>query len=233
MLQLAACKMTNHTEIPSAAGESNLPSAAGEQRIASARGAGGIGSISYYDLSDVIPIDESTVFASTYEEATEMMKTQGVVAYYPVKPTNTCELDLFHKNLAGMASLMTRMKEKQPKGNRGKDRHCLNNFSDSLFTEESYELLRELLRPGRFTLHLMEELFPGSSCDTGIGDYVEAQSTEWQCGDKMAPGLAPKRTCYMRLDTHRRHRRQECSDDDRLWEYCDQMHRTQGAGGHA
>ena len=84
MLQLVACKMTDSNEIPSASGESNLPSAAGEQRIASARGAGGIGSICYYDLSDVIPIEESTVFARTYEEAKEMMKTQGVVAYYPV-----------------------------------------------------------------------------------------------------------------------------------------------------
>ena len=159
--------------------DSQLPSAAG------ASGAGGIGSSGFYDLSDVIPIVKSTVFARTYEEAKRMMKTQGVVAFYPVKSTNTCELELFHKNLAGMASLMTRLKEKQPKGNRGKDRHCLNNFSNSLFEEESYELLREVLRPGRTTLHLLEELFPGSSYDTGIGDLVEAQApsgnaaTQW------------------------------------------------------
>ena len=144
--------------------------------IASASGAGGRGSSGFYDLCDVVSIVNSTVFATNYEEAKRMLKTQGVVAFYPVKSTDTCELELFHKNLAGMAILMTRLKEKHPEGNRGKDRHCLNNFSDSLFTEESYELLRELLRPGRFTLHLMEELFPGSSYDTGIGDYVEAQA---------------------------------------------------------
>ena len=50
---------------------------------------------------------------------------------------------------------MTRMKEQQPERNRGKARHCLNNFQDSLFAEV---------------------LFPGSSYDTGIGDLVEAQA---------------------------------------------------------
>jgi hypothetical protein len=156
--------MTNH----------NIPS--GETRIAPASGAGGIGSSVVYDLADVTPIEKSALFATTFEEAKIIMKNQGVVAYYPIDCTNTFELEQFHTNLAGMAGLMTRLTDKKSKGNRGKDRHCLNDFSDSLFKEESYELLREVLRPGRCTLHLLEELFPGSSYDTGIGDYVKAKA---------------------------------------------------------
>ena len=163
--------MTNH----------NLPSAA--DAITSASGASAIRGSGDYDLSDIIPIEESPVFARTYDEAKEIMQKYGVVAYYPVQSTNRCELRLLHQHLAGMAGLMTRLKEKNPKGNRGKDRHCLNDFNDSLFKDESYELLRELLRPGRYTLHLIEELFPGSSYDTGVGDYVE----------KEAPGFSATR----------------------------------------
>ena len=160
--------------------------------IASANGVGRGGS-GFYDLCDVVSIEKSTVMARTYEEAKRMLKTHGVVAFYPVSSANTHELELYHKNLANMAILMTRLKmtvlkekkEKKQEGNRGKDRHCLNSFQSSLFEEESYELLREILRPGRTTLHLLQELFPGSSYDTGIGDLVEAQApsgnaaTQW------------------------------------------------------
>jgi len=156
--------MTNH----------NLPSAA--DAITSASGASAIRGSGDYDLSDIIPIEESPLFARTYDEAKEIMKKYGVVAYYPVQSTNRCELRLFHQHLAGMAGLMTRLKEKNPKGNRAQNRNCLNDFNDSLFKDESYELLRELLRPGRYTVHLIEELFPGSSYDTGVGDYVEKEA---------------------------------------------------------
>ena len=140
----------------------------------------------YYDLGDVNSIEDSQVFAKDYGQAKENLHTLGVVAYYPVKSTNTVELDLYHNNLDGMARLMTRMKEQLPdSGNRGKARHCLNSFNDSLFDDDSYELLHQLLRPGRMALHLLEELYPGSSYDTGIGDLVEAHApsgnaaTQW------------------------------------------------------
>ena len=99
--------MTNH----------NLPSAA--DAITSASGASAIRGSGDYDLCDIIPIEESPLFARTYDEAKEIMQKYGVVAYYPVQSTNRCELRLFHQHLAGMAGLMTRLKEKNPKGNRG------------------------------------------------------------------------------------------------------------------
>jgi len=81
--------------------------------------------------------------------------------------------------------MMTRLVEGKSKGNIGTDRHCLNDFNSSLFETPSYEVLRGLLLPGRYTLHLLQELHPGCSYDTGIGDYVIAgapsgnAATQW------------------------------------------------------
>ena len=95
----------------------------------------------YYDLAGMDSIEDSQAFANNHVQASEKMRTLGVVAYYPVQSTNTVEHELYHRSLDGMARMMTRKKEQLPEsGNRGTARHCLNVFNESLFDNDSYDL---------------------------------------------------------------------------------------------
>ena len=139
-------------------------------KLSSASGAGGSGGSGFYDLGDVVAIKDSKVFATSFAAAKEAMQRVGVVAFMPVRDSDTIELGMLHRNLDATALMMTRLMEGKSKGNRGTDRHCLNDFNSSLFETPSYEILRGLLLPGRYTLHLLQELHPGCIYDTGIGD---------------------------------------------------------------
>jgi len=180
-----------------------LSSVAGGDRIASASGAGGSGGSGFYNLGDVVAVNGSEVFATDFAPAEEAMNKSGVVAYMPVKDTDTCELALLHCNLDAMAVMMTRLMEGKPKGNRGVDRHCLNDFSASLFDGASYELIRQRLLPGRITLQLLQKLYLGCSYDTGIGDYVKAK----QCGHAVASRLEHATPLCQRVGFDRDHHR--------------------------
>ena len=113
------------------------------------------------------------------------MDRYGRTAFMPVKDTNITEKTSFHDCLDGMADMMKRLLQEMPAANRGQGRYCLNNFSTSLFDPASYETLRQLLHPGRITLHLLLTKFPGCTYDTGLGDYVVARApsgnaaTQW------------------------------------------------------
>ena len=136
----------------------------------------------YIDLAALDGIHRSKIYANNMENATAIMRQYGVVAYTPV---NGSEQELYNQTLDRMAILLRRLVMEQPHANRGLRRYCLNDFSKSLFLQESYDVLNQILQPGRFTLHLLQDEFEETEYDTGLGDYVCAgaeggvPATQW------------------------------------------------------
>ena len=126
-------------------------------------------------------IHGSKIYADSMENATTILRKYGAVAYTPV---NGSEQELYNQSLDRIAILLRRLAMEQPHANRGLRRYCLNDFNKSLFLQESYDVLNQILQPGRYTLHLLNE-FPGAEYDTGLGDYVCAgaglgvPATQW------------------------------------------------------
>ena len=136
----------------------------------------------YIDLAALDGIHRSKIYANNMENATAIMRQYGVVAYTPV---NGSEQELYNQTLDRMAILLRRLVMEQPHANRGLRRYCLNDFNKSLFLQESYDVLNQILQPGRFTLHLLQDEFEETEYDTGLGDYVCAgaeggvPATQW------------------------------------------------------
>ena len=128
----------------------------------------------YIDLAALDGISSSKIYAKSIEDAAAIMRRYGVVAYTPVKGS---EQELYNETLDRMAILLRRIVDEQPHANRGGRRYCLNDFNKSLFLQESYDVLHQILQPGRFTLHLLQDEFPETEYDTGLGDYVCAGAT--------------------------------------------------------
>ena len=143
----------------------------------------------YIDLGALGCIVKSKVYAENIEDAAAIMQRYGLVAYTPIKNMDKgfClyELELYNETLDRVAILLRRLVDETPHANRGGSRYCLNDFNNSLFLQESYDVLHQILRPGRFTLHLLQDQFPEAVYDTGLGDYVCAganggvAATQW------------------------------------------------------
>ena len=138
----------------------------------------------YIDVCALDCITKSKVYASNIEDAAAIMQRYGVVAYNPIK-NKDYEQEIYHETLDRVGILLRRLVAETPQANRGESRYCLNNFNNSLFEQESYDVLLQILRPGRLTLHLLQDEFPEASYDTGLGDYVCAganggvPATQW------------------------------------------------------